>query len=208
MSNDKGNRMTLLQAEKYAERIVTWLAPFCHRIEVAGSIRRERPDVGDIDIVCIPKTEDSRDLFGAVTTHRNLLLEFLQAYVREKNPSDSKITPPYFISGGERAGNQVLLQLPKCQLDLWFSTEETFATRLLCRTGSKEHNIWLAERAQTRDCIWRTYEGLEGTTHGFPNGEIMRFKTETEIYAALGLELIAPKNREAAWIARHLEFGL
>ena len=48
--------MELSLAIEIAEQIKTDLAPFCDRIEIAGSIRRRKPDVGDIEIVAIPKT--------------------------------------------------------------------------------------------------------------------------------------------------------
>ena len=37
-----------------AQHIVDSLSPFCERIELAGSLRRKRPMVGDIEIVAIP----------------------------------------------------------------------------------------------------------------------------------------------------------
>ena len=37
------------------ERLVSILAPFCERIEIAGSLRRLKPEVGDIELVVIPK---------------------------------------------------------------------------------------------------------------------------------------------------------
>lgn len=45
--------MKLEQALPIAERIKSELAPYCSRIEIAGSIRRERQIVNDIEIVCI-----------------------------------------------------------------------------------------------------------------------------------------------------------
>ena len=47
--------MNLQQAQQIAERIKSELAPHCDRIEIAGSIRRKKPEVKDIEIVCIPK---------------------------------------------------------------------------------------------------------------------------------------------------------
>ena len=60
-------RIPLAQAEEYAAEIVGLLAPACSRIEIAGSIRRRRPDVGDIEIVCIPTLIPviDQDLFSA-----------------------------------------------------------------------------------------------------------------------------------------------
>ncbi len=37
-----------------AQRLLSALAPNCHRVELAGSLRRGRPMVGDIEIVAIP----------------------------------------------------------------------------------------------------------------------------------------------------------
>ena len=39
------------KALEIAEKTKAQLAPYCERIEIAGSIRRKKPDVGDIEIV-------------------------------------------------------------------------------------------------------------------------------------------------------------
>lgn len=45
----------LLKAKQIALAKVEYLAPYCERIAIAGSVRREKPDVKDLEIVCIPK---------------------------------------------------------------------------------------------------------------------------------------------------------
>lgn len=57
------NKLPLQKAEKWAKRVVEILAPHCERIEIAGSIRRKKSEIADIEIVCIPKRES--DMFGA-----------------------------------------------------------------------------------------------------------------------------------------------
>ncbi len=49
------NRIPLQQAQTYAAEITAALAPFCERIETVGSVRRGRSDVGDIEILLIPR---------------------------------------------------------------------------------------------------------------------------------------------------------
>ena len=56
-------KMLLSEAEKRALEFVELLRPYCERVEIAGSIRRRKPDVGDIEIVAIPKPVT--DLFGS-----------------------------------------------------------------------------------------------------------------------------------------------
>ena len=59
------NKLPLAKAKKWASRIVEILEPHCERIEIAGSVRRQKPLIGDIEIVCIPKRDF--DMFGAPT---------------------------------------------------------------------------------------------------------------------------------------------
>jgi len=55
-------KIPLYEAEQIAQRVIAVLAPHCERIEIAGSIRRRKPEVGDIEIVASPKI--ITDLFG------------------------------------------------------------------------------------------------------------------------------------------------
>lgn len=52
------------QALRIAHQIVEALQAECLRIEIAGSLRREKPEVKDIEITAVPKTRAVRDLFG------------------------------------------------------------------------------------------------------------------------------------------------
>lgn len=54
----EGRRWPLAQAREIADRLAESLRPACLKIEVAGSIRRRKPDVGDIEIVLLPRTEE------------------------------------------------------------------------------------------------------------------------------------------------------
>lgn len=180
--------MNLQQAQGYAEAIAGWLRPYCWRIEIAGSIRRRRPVCNDVDIVCIPKLEERQDLLGNLLEVRNLLLEFLISYVSAVSPKAA------WRSGTEPKADAVnlLVTLPKCELDLWCANEANFATRLLCRTGSREHNIWLASRAIDRGFHWAPYHGLKR------GGHTVQAREEADIYRALDLDYIAPEMRDLA----------
>lgn len=61
-------RVPIDAARVKAELLMHYLAPVCERIEIAGSIRRGKPQVGDIELVAIPRIYESeeRDLFGEV----------------------------------------------------------------------------------------------------------------------------------------------
>lgn len=120
-------KIALERAKKTGEAIVKRLAPYCKKksdgqtpyIEIAGSIRRRRPWVNDIDIVLIPA-----DLW-------NLHHEILG------------------LGQTRAAGGKIMrVMVNGIQVDIYIASEETWATLLLIRTGSAENNIRLCTRAK------------------------------------------------------------
>lgn len=111
--------MELGKAMKIAEGVVNRLSPYCQRIEVAGSIRRHKPMVRDIDIVLIPS--DPWNLSHEVMGLGSCSL---------------------------RGDKLKRVTYNGIQVDLYHATPETWATLLLIRTGSKENNIRLATLAK------------------------------------------------------------
>jgi DNA polymerase (family 10) len=173
--------MNLARAKKLAARIVAELEPFCDRIEIAGSIRRERPEVNDIDLVLIPKP-------GAKDKILNRCAHKLHIVTGGRRPDLSNVT---FVSGSAAP----------FQLDLFFAHDEiidlvstkptNWGAVLLCRTGSMQHNIQLCNYAITRGLKFAPYRGVIDR-----NNEIIASATEEEIYGALGLVWRHPRDRE------------
>ena len=54
----------LKEAQNIAVEICYQLEPFCEKINIAGSVRRKKQEVKDIEIVCVPKLETQYDMFG------------------------------------------------------------------------------------------------------------------------------------------------
>ena len=113
------SNIALERAEKIAEAVVKRLEPYCKKIEVAGSVRRKRPWVNDVDFVLVPD-----DLWNL---HHEI-----------KGLGQVKV-------GGSKI---MRVMVGSTQVDFYFADEHTWATLLLIRTGSAENNIRLATRAQ------------------------------------------------------------
>lgn len=64
--------MLLNKAEEIANKYVELLKPFCKRIEIAGSVRRRKPEVKDIEIVCIRNTKYLRNFVDTVASLRKI----------------------------------------------------------------------------------------------------------------------------------------
>jgi DNA polymerase/3'-5' exonuclease PolX len=162
----------LSTAEKIAAKIVYELAPFCHRIEIAGSIRRQRPEVGDIDLVAIPK-------------HRAALVERIARNCRIRMDAEQTIVAEM------KSGIQIDLWLARPEKkDLLQHFPTNFGTLLLCRTGSRAHNIHLLARAESLGMRWNTYHGV------FAHRQCLACAEEADIFRVLGLEFVEPQDRE------------
>ena len=117
--------MKLKDAEKLAEQIMEQIRPFCDRLVVAGSIRRKKSEVRDVDFVLIPKPLLWPRIVA--TLQRNM---------------DAKV-----LKHGEKAAQ---LTINGINVDLYSATEETWEPLLLIRTGSAEHNIKLSMLARKK----------------------------------------------------------
>jgi DNA polymerase/3'-5' exonuclease PolX len=154
--------LSLADGKQIAIEVIERIRPFCERIEVAGSIRRQRPVVNDVDIVVIPS-----DLIGLVD--------------RIRGPGNSGA-----------ADVKILHFLHKnVAIDIYIASHQSWATLLLIRTGSREHNIALAARAKTKG--WQ----LKANGEGLLNEGGMRIAGDTEysIYSALGMQYLKPEQR-------------
>jgi len=156
------------QARAAAEEALTTLRAtgLAARLEIAGSLRRRKEIIGDIDFVAASAAPEAlaeafRHLPGAVDVFGS---------------GETKTSVRF--AGGFAA-------------DLRVVTEEDFPAALLDFTGSKEHNTQLRGRAG-RLGMKLNEHGLFGSE----GGERVACASEEEIYAALGLPFIEPALRE------------
>jgi len=146
-------RATALDA---ARDIIAALRPVCEdgRLIVAGSLRRRKQWVGDVEIVYVSRRESRKvDFF-----HRkdfNLADEAIAvlvvAGVLEKRES---------VLGHTTYGNQnKLMRHPRTgvPVDLFATCETSWFNYLVCRTGPKESNTAIATAAQDKGWKWHPY---------------------------------------------------
>lgn len=175
--------ITLATAEKIALKIQGVLEPFCVKIAIAGSIRRRRPQVNDIDLVLIPKPGLDKDLRDRCK--QNALR------VQTDAPQTLVVFLNYPPCGFEGLQLDVWIARP-AEFDLLETRPSNFGALLITRTGSKEHNIKLVEHAKKLGLRWHPYQGVLDS-----NGRCLASNTEEEIFHSLQLPYIPPERREA-----------
>lgn len=193
--------MTLAEAAKVGETMVLLVGEFCERIEIAGSIRRQRPECNDVDLVAIPKWRVYLDLLGCIERRENLLRSVLVEYVRQNRPRAA------WVSGVEPAGDGINFSVlvGKTQVDIFCAGRRTWATKLILRTGSLEHNKWISNRCLGMRGQFLAAQGLwlpYRRNRKAGDGDLVQPESEAEFYRVLGLPYIEPENREWAFLAR------
>ncbi len=147
-------------------RLEKMLAASCEKVVVAGSVRRWKETVGDIDILVI-SSEPEKVMETFVT------LPFVQEV----------------LSKGSTRTTVILQQ--GIQSDVRVLPRESFGSALQYFTGSKEHNIKLREVALKKGFKLSEYGLFDRKTEKRVAGD-----SEEDIYAKLGLSFIPPELRE------------
>ena len=164
----RSGRIPLGRAYPLAQEIMGVLlkVPGVMNAAPAGSLRRMRSTVGDLDILV--SAGESALVMEAFTT--------LPGVLRVLGRGETKASIEF--TDGVRA-------------QLWVHPPEKFGTALQYATGSKDHNVQLRQLALAQGLSLSEHSLTK--TDG--SGEIL-CATEEEVYAALGLPWIPPELRE------------
>ena len=160
--------LELEKAKMLASQIGDQIKPLCSRLELVGSIRRQKILVGDIDFVVVAN-----------------------------DGNWAKITTCFKKSNVICAGNQLIkinyqAGVDLFQADFYRACASNFGIQHLIRTGSAEHNCFLASHALSNGFRLKYSEGL------LKNNQIVAGETEESIFNALGLPCPKPEEREIA----------
>jgi DNA polymerase (family 10) len=162
-------RFLLNFAQQTADELSSYLGAVdgVARVTPAGSFRRSKDTVGDLDLLVTgPGAAAALDAFAKHSNVQELLAK-----------GENKASARFGIEG--------------IQVDVRALAPEHFGAALQYFTGSKEHNVALRQRALKMGFTLNEY-GL--TT--LDGGVVVASETEEEIYGKLGLAWIAPEMRE------------
>lgn len=164
----KDRRIPLGEALPVVEEVISVLknVPGVRNLTAAGSLRRFKETVGDIDLM--GTADDAESVIRAFAT---------LPQVRE------------VLSQGPTKASVILLK--GLQADLRIVEHRDFGSLLQHFTGSKEHNVALRTRSQKQGLSLSEYGITDVNTGG-----IERFSDEESFYRYLGLQYIPPELRE------------
>ncbi|HEX6446299.1 MAG TPA: DNA polymerase/3'-5' exonuclease PolX [Streptosporangiales bacterium] len=163
-----GGRVHIDVATELAEEIVGALSSVtgCEQCTYAGSLRRMRETIGDIDVLAA--SDDSTALM------------------------DTFATLPMVTEVIARGETKTSVRTSKgLQVDLRVVPPDVWGAALQYFTGSKEHNVRVREIAVRKKLKLSEYGLFDGES-----GELVVSKTEAEVYERLGLQWVPPTLRE------------
>lgn len=183
-TKDDGRRCPIADARAVAGKVIEAIRPHVEGglITVAGSLRRCRPEVGDVDILAVVPPAEVPLVFAALNG-----------------------------LGGELVGggaSRVYAGIDGLHVDVVFTTAASWGAALMHCTGSKETNIIQRARANAVGLtlneygLWQPVPSTEtrvnrlGKVVPVPaQAKLVAGATEEEVYRALGLDFMPPERR-------------
>jgi len=171
--------MNYTNAKSLADELLIKLLPYFDKIEIAGSIRRQKQfNIKDIELVAIPKRIPVKtSLFDNKMQVDPTTSNFLSAWKEKSN--DPKGSP---------SGKYMKLTY-KVQVDLFMTTDKNWGYIKALRTGSRDFNFRILSAAKNKGVQLR-----EGSC--FFKGNHIPVPTEKDFFDLIGLEMIDPKLRK------------
>ena len=179
------------QAWTVAKLACDFLRPFTERLIVAGSLRRRKPEVGDVEILYIPKfSTEPEGLFDtrSVNTVDRKLEEMLQV---------GTICKRLTVRGSETWGDKNKLAVHAASgipVDFFAATEASWFNYLVCRTGGAENNKRIATAAQAKGWMWNPYGPGFSRVSGLGK-ETFTVHSERDVFDFVGLPYLEPWER-------------
>jgi len=176
-ARESHDRQLLGEAVPLGESVRAYLADqsAVDSVELAGSLRRWKPTIGDVDVLV--GSDDGEAAVGVFTGW----------------PEADSV-----IESGETKAS---LRVGEVRVDLRVVAPAEFGSALQYFTGSRDHNVALRNRALERDLKMNEYGVFDVSAVDDPDagqrvGERVAGQTEESMYDALDLQWIPPEMRE------------
>ena len=160
------------EALKIASAVVEQLRPHCTRIEIAGSIRRKKPEVKDIEIVAIPQPYTT----GLFESGLAKVVNQWKKVKGEMEYGKTKYTQRILPEG--------------IKLDLFLAEEDNWGSIFAIRTGSADYS----HKVLAKGWVRQGFKSEGG--YLFRDNERHEIREERDLFNMIGVPYIEPEMRE------------
>ena len=170
---------------------VTWqsrLLPYCERVGIAGSVRRMKPEVHDIEIVVAPLIVETVDLFGSKIVEMDMLEQVIEARLQAGDFTLKKNGPRFKqLELPEGITVDLFIVRPSAQWGVIFAL----------RTGPADYSHWLVTHKSYGGAL-PGYLKMKGGALWYGD-ELIKTPEEEDFFQAIGVEMVRPEERVAGW---------
>lgn len=176
-----GRRWLPADAMKRALFVRDQLADVCERIEIAGSLRRKKPDVGDVEIVVLPK--DAPTLLAR--------LDYMVA--------TAVVSKAVYSDRTNRWGEKYRgLTYDGVRIEVFLADVHNWGYIYWLRTGPGDANTWVMQQCSYRKAPYRAEGGYWKI-----DGQKIHVPDEREMFRLLGVDYVpTPESRSMALYER------
>jgi DNA polymerase/3'-5' exonuclease PolX len=168
-----GPRIPLAKALDIGANVVAILVPHCHKIDIAGSVRRQSPTIGDLEIVCLP----DRSPFESTPLFAGGFAAAVEQWPGLKGSPGGRYTQRLLPCG--------------LKLDLFMPRPDGYGLIMAIRTGSADWAHKVLATGWTRAGFHS-----EGGLLRREDGSVVPCRTERELFDVIGLRWVEPVDRE------------
>ena len=169
----------------HAKSILDELNPFCERAEIVGSVRRGKYQVGDVELLIIPKRipvlkNEQLELFSP-PQYDYEVVDALNAAINRYN---------VFKGGLAHGGKMVQFFGPRrISFDIFTAELDNYGYQMVIRTGPHDHNVgYVIPKLKERGYL------LE-SAHILKEGVIIPVYEEKDLYKLMESPFIPPNER-------------
>lgn len=156
------------EAYKIALEVLEQLRQYCFRAEIAGSLRRKKSEVGDIEIVVIPKPYE-------IGLFQSGIAGVINQWEKVRGELPCKYTQRILPSG--------------IKLDLFFADEENWGLIFAMRTGSADYS----HRVLANGWVRNGFKSIDG--YLFRDDERYEVREEKDLFKISGVAYVEPIDR-------------
>ena len=178
-------RFPLEDAQPVASDLVELLESTCERIQIAGSVRRQRKDVGDIELLCIPKSSD--ELALAMPDGLDYVLK---RFIDQGNHFRLRVNHKGRPIGYGKTNKFLVHIQSRIPVDIFSTSSRDWGMALFIRTGPAEYIVKAMRRFREL--------GLFGHASGSitnQQGLILDCPDEQAVFSRLKWDYVEPEKR-------------
>lgn len=167
--------MDYRSAKRIADSVIEQLKPYCKRIAIAGSVRRQRPEVKDIEICLIPENKHLITLAKIVNRWHKIKGDMTMKYTQRRLPEGIK-------------------------LDIFVANPDNWGIIFAIRTGSAYYSKMILARGWSK----MNYKSKDGVLYPLimdSQGDLdfdnpVYIREERDLFNFLGIDWVDPTRRE------------